>query len=267
MHKLNVISWNVNFKGVKAAKKVCKEMHGLGIDVCGLQEVAKWGSLRGKIYSGLVMLTDTGSDCGFMVSRLWMPAVRNLVFGSYWAALVLSNVVFVDVHLHHGDDRAGDVFHEVQQYIHSLKANNPNVSYHIVALGDFNVELPKIPGITGDMVLHGRSYGAESSVLEWLRSLDLRALNTFATPGNDGGTEQLWTWGQGRKRARKTQIDYICPSELITGYAHSLPRPGTVLHKSDHIPIFAVLEFPSVVAALSPDDIVRSTKGWRPETD
>ena len=70
---------------MKAAKKVCREIQGLGIDICGLQEIAKWGALKGYIYSRMVMLTDRESHCGFLVSRHWMPAVRSQVFGGYWA--------------------------------------------------------------------------------------------------------------------------------------------------------------------------------------
>ena len=176
-------------------------MRGLGIDICGLQEVAKWGRLNGFIYSQMVLLTDRDCDCGFMVSRHLMPAVRNLVFGQFWAALLLQNSIFINVHLHHGDDRGGDVCHEVQQYIHRVRMEHPNDHMHVVLLGDFNVELPNTMGITGDWVLHGRLYPAERSVLAWLSQLSLRALNTFEASGMSD--RQLWTWGRGRKRARK----------------------------------------------------------------
>ena len=44
---LTVITWNVDFKSAKAARKVCNAMRGLGIDICGLQEVAKMGIFEG----------------------------------------------------------------------------------------------------------------------------------------------------------------------------------------------------------------------------
>ena len=78
-------------------------MRGLGIDICGLQEVAKWGGLRGYVYSQLALLTDRESDCGFMVSRHLMLDMRNLVFGKYRAAMIFGNITCINVHLHHGD--------------------------------------------------------------------------------------------------------------------------------------------------------------------
>eukprot|EP00959_Pyramimonas_sp_CCMP1952_P286216 5985186-Pyramimonas_sp.AAC.1 len=72
-----------------AAGRVCRATRNLGVDICGLQEVAKWGKLSGFVYSQLVLYTKTTSDCGFLVSRRLMPAVRKSVFGQFWAGLVL----------------------------------------------------------------------------------------------------------------------------------------------------------------------------------
>ena len=328
-----MISWNVNFKCVKSAGRVCRAIRNLGVDICGLQEVAKWGKLSGFVYSQLVLYTKSTSDCGFLVSRRLMPAVRESVFGQFWAGLVIGRVILINVHLHHEDRRGEEVCHEVQQFVRHTRQSRVDADFHVILIGDFNVELPaNVCGVTGCCALHGKRRKTEHSTLAWLRDLEVRALNTYphmsvqedrkekigeraggaileeggekiceragggihgegetkirerAGGGilEDGGDsssmnkdsnmadmkaregDELWTWGRRRKRARKTQIDYVCVSGGITGTAAPLRQTVGILFKSDHVPVMASIRVPTPIQCARQKDFPKTTTGWGP---
>ena len=54
--RLTVLSWNSCHKGKGSAAKLGKRLQSLGVDVALLQEVSRYGELRGKVCSGLAVL-------------------------------------------------------------------------------------------------------------------------------------------------------------------------------------------------------------------
>ena len=56
---------------------------------------------------------------------------------------------------------------------------------------------------------------------------------------------------------------YICVSDGVTGNGYLSRRPGTVLHKSDHVRVFASLQLPEPMV-LEYSQTAPSKKGWAP---
>ena len=68
--------------------------------------------------------TSEGSDCCFIIPRLWMSACRNISLGTYWSGLVLGSCIFVSAHiLDHlvEDGRAVRVFEETINYAQNVR--------------------------------------------------------------------------------------------------------------------------------------------------
>ena len=89
---------------------------------------------------------------------------------------------------------------------------------------------------------------------------------TNAGSGTPSSSTLLWTWGRGRKRARRTQIDDVCVSEAVVGRACPLLLTDTVLAKSDHLPVIATLEL-GFVFDKKATERPRSVKEWAPAGD
>ena len=94
-----MLSWNSCHKG-KGSLAIS------GVDIALLQEVSRYGELRGKVFSGMAVFGADSSDCGIWVARHLLPAVRGYQFGSYWFAGITSDVVFISSNIldHNSDD-------------------------------------------------------------------------------------------------------------------------------------------------------------------
>ena len=79
--------------------------------------------------------------------------------------------------------------------------------------------------------------------------------------------DDLWTWGRGRKRVRRTQIDYVCVTDAFIGRAAPLRHVPPILKKSDHVPVYALVELAYTIADIQVATGTPSKKGWAPNTD
>ena len=70
----------------------------VGNVVALLQEIPKWGDLSGFVYHNHFLLSAAGSDCGFLIPRPWMSAMRDQIFRPYWAGCVINNMIFISAH-------------------------------------------------------------------------------------------------------------------------------------------------------------------------
>ena len=151
---------------------------------------------------------------------------------------------------------------EISAVVHSWKTRSENAALHIVLGGDLNITLPanRSP-FTGTRILerqHRTGIQRREEVMEWMVSLELRAVSIF--PAEIGDGQELWTWGN--SNGVRTQIDYICCSEGLLGVA-SVPTEWKT--KSDHRPVVGKFHAKDPLAAvwkkLSP--LTR----WIPDTD
>ena len=121
-----------------------------------LQEIPAWAALAGYVYHNHVLLSHLGSDCGFLIPRHWMSAVKSEAYGAYWSACVLGNTIFVSAHvLEHIQEngRAQTVIQETVDYIHNVRQSYRSQSFELVLGCDATVTLPpEYDGITGRSV-------------------------------------------------------------------------------------------------------------------
>ena len=120
MNSMNVCTWNTCKKGRSAVASVARGFKTeIGETLCLLQEIPAWGPLCGFAYHSHTLLSNDGSDSGFLIPRRWMSAVRSQAFGAYWAGCVIGSVIFLSAHiLDHNVEggRAEDAFSGSIQY-------------------------------------------------------------------------------------------------------------------------------------------------------
>ena len=140
---LVVISWNTCKKGASAAGRICKHIRRqFGSFIGLLQEIPAWGKLKGFTYSDHTVVSFENCDCGFLIPRPRMSAVRSLSSGAYWCGLVIDTYIFISAHvLDHleEDGRAETVFKETHNYVHDIRHNHADIQFEIVMGVDTNV--------------------------------------------------------------------------------------------------------------------------------
>ena len=133
---MRIVSWNTCKKGASAAGRICRNIRSQLGDFMGLlQEVPSWGKLNGFTYSHHTVVSFEGCDCGFIIPRLWMPAIRDLSSGAYWCGAVLGNYIFLSAHiLDHleEDGRASVVINDTINYVHRIRTSFPDVAFEVV---------------------------------------------------------------------------------------------------------------------------------------
>ena len=90
-----------------------------------LQPVPAWGPSGGYTYHSHVVLSQEGSDCGFLIPRLWMSAVVHQTFQPYWAACVVGNLILISGHvLDHAveDGRGQAVIEDTIRYVNNIRS-------------------------------------------------------------------------------------------------------------------------------------------------
>ena len=205
---LVAVSWNTCKKGASTAGRICRHIRSqFGSFVGSLQEIPAWGKLRGFTYSNHTVVSFENCDCGFLIPRPWMSAVRSLSSGAYWCGLVIDTCIFISAHiLDHleEDGRAEVVFKETLNYVHYIKGKHPDVEFEIVIRVDANVGLPaNHDGLTGEAELPqgaGHTPAKIRVVVTWIEALGARALNTFTRPGDL--TEQILPQSYGQEWRR-----------------------------------------------------------------
>ena len=117
----------------------------LGDVVALLQEIPTWGPRTGYIYHNHALLAEEGSDCGFLIPRHWMPAVKSQTFRPYWAACVVGRIIFISAHIldHMHEDRRGrTVIKESLEYVSMIRNKYNNIEFELIVGADTNTTLP-----------------------------------------------------------------------------------------------------------------------------
>ena len=274
MSSFTICSWNTCKKGRSEIASVVRRMRAQLGDVVGLlQEIPAWGSRAGYTYHNHTLLSADGSDCGFLIPRHWMPALRCQLFRPYWAACVLGRTIFVSAHmLDHTEEygRCSAVIHESIDFISRMKQQY-GIIFNIVLGVDANVTFPaNLDDISGNQVLQAAKTHTPAMtrpVLAWFEALGIRALNTYFsaecyTEGELNKTK-LWTCGTKRRLHKRTQIDFVGVSPGITGKAYPVDFEGKLFKRSDHRPLAGFVHLQRWMPALPV--LERSLKGWRPD--
>ena len=143
-----------------------------------LQEVPTWAKLNDFTYSGHTVVSFENSDCGFIIPRPWMSAVRSLSSVAYWCGAVLGNHILLSAHvLDHlvEDGRAAMFFRETLHFVHEVLSSFTDVKFEITLGVDANTGLPpNFDDISGSLVLplrHSHSPGRVRVVTAWLEAL------------------------------------------------------------------------------------------------
>ena len=95
-----IVFWNSCKKGASSVGRICKHIGSQAGDFVGLlQEVLAWGKISGYTYSAHTVVSSEGSDCGFIIPRRWMPAVKSTSFGAYWCGAVVGSNILISAHV------------------------------------------------------------------------------------------------------------------------------------------------------------------------
>ena len=128
-----VVSWNSCKKGASAAARICRHIHSQFGDFFGLlQEVPAWCKLNNCTYSRHTVVSLDGFDCGLLIPRRWMPAIRSTSLDAYWCGAVVGKTIFISAHvLDHleEDGRADVVFQETCNYTNDIRGNFSNMEF------------------------------------------------------------------------------------------------------------------------------------------
>eukprot|EP00973_Karenia_brevis_P027688 3816454-Karenia_brevis.AAC.1 len=128
----------------------------------------------------------------------------------------------------------------VSSLVHAWKSRSKPVKHQVIS-GDFNVTLPSsCHPITGKHVHKRQNYCKKrvDAIMDWLASLELKALNTWIPGPTD--SQQTWTWKN--SRGFRSQIDYICAPRAWTAQS-AVQEAWSV--KSDHWPVLANITVPA----------------------
>jgi len=130
---------------------------------------------------------------------------------------------------------------------------------------DANTTLPMhADAITGNCIcrpMKSHGWNSRYKILEWMRSLGLRALNTFG----DGAPN--WTCGRSRPPGARSMIDYVGISPNLVGSVEVTTEDLEGMGNADHRPLWAELKFAGDRCALKQrlQETKRpSLKGWKP---
>ena len=162
--------------------------------------------------------------------------------------------------------RAEKVFSETINFVNSVRTQFSDVHFSIILGVDANVTLPKeYAGITGSHLLQpakSHSKHMQAAVLGWLEALNVRVLNSYADALCSPEPSSLWTCGVKRRLSKRTQIDYICVSENISGEAFPFELFEHVFQKSDHRLVYSdlMMDRPITSTQCRPSTM----KGWAP---
>ena len=230
------------------------------------QEARCWADTE---IDGSLVLAAVDHDCAIIVPRAFRAHVGGVIHRNSFSVATVFDIVLISLHLptsdKHNDEVSAILENLTQCMLESLgRLGKARDDARIILGGDLNTTLPAgYADITGPCVLHRSGQNRERirTIMEWLASWKLRALNTW--PGDSSDSTALDTWSN--TRGARTQIDYVCVSPCFTGMAAVNPSLGV---KTDHVPIDARITGKNGAAGKAVA-VARSlpTTGWMPKAD
>jgi Reverse transcriptase (RNA-dependent DNA polymerase) len=242
LHDLHVLSWNPDKISHNDSETFVRDLLRRYHIVC----VQESGSLN--MQDGLICGHTVVGDCAdarspsVIVHRSLATHIVATSCGMWHSMVALvwhgRHHIFASVYLPHSG-HADEVFESALLECDTALAKLARVNSVLVASGDFNVELPPVEGITGDLCT-GLYLGARGSLLvSFAAKWNLSWHSTFRESRKNDAP--AWTWAGKDGHARKAMIDYVCSSCACFGFETLY----NIDYNSDHRPISFTVPGPS----------------------